>query len=433
MSSVRSESIRSRMHNPFHNPLPASLSKECKKAGKILNSFINPKEFGTLDGGTFLDGGVPRSVLSRAKGLVIFTSLKAGFLGSVRFGSGLIVARLADGTWSAPSAIATGGIGVGGQFGMELTDFVFVVNTEREMKKFAQGGSLTLSGNISIAFGPIGRSGEAGTMASSKGFAGMYAYSKTRGMYGGLTLEGGVLGERASANKKMYGRKVTPKQLLGGEVPPPPEAEPLMCVLRLEAFTAEPTPAGVVPELVSGQPHEQAAELHSERPTEPPEGIFELPAEYPVSDVPDTPDVPATQPDPGNTEPGTENQHEISENSTTNPNVASQELVTPGEAPAWLADLISKEFGLPSEEPVPSAEKPVPSAEKPVPSSEKPAMFSEKPAPSSDKPVQSSHNPTASTASTVQSEKIHRSSITHKPIPSSSVESSSEQTSWLDL
>jgi len=75
------------MVNPFHNPLPASLSskitpyhphripdqthnvqiEECKKAGKILNSFINPKQFGGLDGGTFLDGGVPRSILSRAK------------------------------------------------------------------------------------------------------------------------------------------------------------------------------------------------------------------------------------------------------------------------------------------------------------------------------------------------------------------------------
>ncbi|KAJ5624112.1 hypothetical protein N7510_000421 [Penicillium lagena] len=425
MSSVRSEPIKSRMHNPFHNPLPASLSKECKKAGKILNSFINPKEFGSLDGGTFLDGGVPRSVLSRAKGLVIFTSLKAGFLGSVRFGSGLIVARLPDGTWSAPSAIATGGIGVGGQFGMELTDFVFVVNTEREMNKFAQGGSLTLSGNISIAFGPIGRSGEASTMASRKGFAGMYAYSKTRGMYGGLTLEGGVLAERASANKKMYERKVTPKQLLGGEVSPPAEAEPLMCVLRSDVFTLEPTPVEIVPEVVSGQPDEQAGELSSQRTTEPPEGIFELPAEYPASDVPNPPDAPSppdslnppdvpdvpnipdapvSQPDTESTEMGTENRHERSGNSTGNPNDASQDLVTPGEAPAWLAGFISKEFGLPSEEPAPSAEK----------------------------PVQSSHKPTASTASTVQPEKSRRASLTRKPIPSSSVDSS-EQTSWLDL
>lgn len=378
---------------------------------------------------------------------MIFTSFKAGFLGSVRFGSGLIVARLPDGTWSAPSAIATGGIGVGGQFGMELTDFVFVVNTEREMKKFAQGGSLTLSGNISIAFGPIGRSGEASTMASRKGFAGMYAYSKTRGMYGGLTLEGGVLGERASANKKMYERKVTPKQLLEGEVPPPAEAEPLMCVLRLEIFTAEPTPVGSVPELVSGQPHEQAAELSSQPSTEPPEGIFELPAEYPASSVPDTPDVPdvsdlpdvpgvpdipntpnapVTRLDTGNTEPGTENQHEISENSTGNSNDASRGLVTPGEAPAWLADFISKEFGLSSEDPVMPSEKPVPPPKDTVPSSEETAPFSEKLA-------QFSHKPTASTASAVQSEKSHRSSITRKPIPLSSAESPPEQTSWLDL
>lgn len=174
-------------------------------------------------------------MLTPPQALVICTVFKAGFLGSVRFGSGLMVARLPDGTWSAPSAVALGGLGMGGQFGLELTDFVFVLNSDAAVATFRKSGVLTLDGNISITFGP-GRSAEYGAIVGTTGVASIYAYSKTRGVYGGATFEGSILFERSYANKKMYGQKLKAMQLLRGEIPPPPEAEPLMRILNSEAF-----------------------------------------------------------------------------------------------------------------------------------------------------------------------------------------------------
>ncbi|KAI5287933.1 Protein ysc84, partial [Ascosphaera atra] len=84
-------------------------------------------------------------------GLAILTVVKAGFLGSARFGSGIIVSRLRDGGWSAPSAIATVGGGFGGQIGLELTDFVFILNDYAAVRTFARAGSITLGGNVSLA------------------------------------------------------------------------------------------------------------------------------------------------------------------------------------------------------------------------------------------------------------------------------------------
>ncbi|KAJ5349901.1 hypothetical protein N7541_007628 [Penicillium brevicompactum] len=125
-----------------------------------------------------------------------------------------------------------GGVGAGGQFGAELTDFVFVLTTDAAVKTFMQSGSLTLGGNISMAVGPVGRSAEASGLVGTKGAAGVFAYSKTRGLYGGLTVEGGVLVERTDANKKFYGRKIHAKELLTGTVPSPSEAEVLLKVLN---------------------------------------------------------------------------------------------------------------------------------------------------------------------------------------------------------
>ncbi|KAL8846694.1 MAG: hypothetical protein Q9221_008222 [Calogaya cf. arnoldii] len=170
------------------------------------------------------------------KGLAVLTVFKAGFLGTARFGSGIVVARLADGTWSAPSALATGGGGFGGQIGFELTDFVFILNNAAAVRTFSQQGSLTLGGNVSIAAGPVGRNAEAAGAASLKGVAGVFAYSKTKGLFAGVSLEGSVLIERRDANEKLYNSRITAKQLLAGGVRPPPSAEPLMRVLNSRVF-----------------------------------------------------------------------------------------------------------------------------------------------------------------------------------------------------
>lgn len=171
------------------------------------------------------------------KGLAVLTVLKAGFLGSGRFGSGIVVARLADGSWSAPSAIATAGGGFGGQIGFELTDFVFILNDANAVRAFAQAASVTLGGNVSIAAGPVGRNAEAAGAASLKGVAGVFAYSKTKGLFAGVSLEGSVLIERRDANERLYGARITARQLLEGAVRPPPAADPLMRVLNTRVFS----------------------------------------------------------------------------------------------------------------------------------------------------------------------------------------------------
>ena len=166
------------------------------------------------------------------------TVLKAGFLGSGRFGSGVIVARLGDGSWSAPSAIGTVGGGFGGQIGFELTDFVFILNDYMSVKTFSQAGTLTLGGNVSIAAGPVGRNAEAAGGASLKGVGGVFAYSKTKGLFAGVSLEGGGIVERRDENEKLYGQRLKASQILQGSVPAPPAADSLMGVLHSRVFSS---------------------------------------------------------------------------------------------------------------------------------------------------------------------------------------------------
>lgn len=208
-------------------------SAECKKCGKILTSFIDPRQ------ALSPDKVIPADILRNAKGLAILTVIKAGFLGSARFGSGLVVARLGNGQWSAPTAIMTGGAGFGGQIGFEITDFVFILNDANAVKTFAQAGSITLGGNVSIAAGPIGRNAEAAGAASLKSVAGIFSYSKTKGLFAGVSLEGSAIIERKDANEKLYGQRLTAMQLLSGSVQPPPAAAPLMQVLSSPNFNGQ--------------------------------------------------------------------------------------------------------------------------------------------------------------------------------------------------
>ncbi|KAJ3993257.1 hypothetical protein F5050DRAFT_1783003 [Lentinula boryana] len=217
----------------LNSPLPQPLPKECTKAAKIFKSFVD-------SGNNGLDGVIPRHVLENAKGFAIFSVFKAGFLFSARAGSGVVIAKLPDGTWSAPSAIGTAGLGVGGQVGAEMTDFLVVLNSKSAVRSFMAAGSLTLGGNASIAVGPLGRNGEAsGSVNSSGKVAAMYSYSKTRGLFGGISIEGSVIVERQDANVQAYQNdSVNAKLLLSGSIEPPPWASTL--VKTLEACTGMP-------------------------------------------------------------------------------------------------------------------------------------------------------------------------------------------------
>lgn len=182
------------------------------------------------------DQVIPPDVLKRAKGLAVITVIKAGFLFSGRAGSGVIVARLNDGTWSAPSAIAMAGAGAGGMVGVELTDFVFILNSPEAVRSFSEFGTITFGGNVSVSAGPLGRNAEAAASASTGGVAAVFAYSKSKGLYAGVSVEGSAIVERREANRKFYGDNCTSKMILSGRVRPPPAVDPLFRVLESRAF-----------------------------------------------------------------------------------------------------------------------------------------------------------------------------------------------------
>src|ERR1700730_3175753 len=128
---------------------------------------------------------IPHEVLRNARGLAIITVVKAGFIFSGKGGKGVVVARTRQG-WSGPSFIATGGAGWGPQIGAEVTDFVFVLNNDAAVRAFSRGGNVTLGADASVAAGPVGRAAEAGVIPR----AGIYTYSRSKGLFVGVSVEG---------------------------------------------------------------------------------------------------------------------------------------------------------------------------------------------------------------------------------------------------
>jgi hypothetical protein len=114
---------------------------------------------------------------------------------------------------------------------------VFILNTKEAVNSFAQAGSITLGGNVSVAAGPLGRNAEAGGTASLKSAAAIFSYSKTKGLFAGVSLEGSAIIERREANRKFYGNNCKARQILAGRVDAPPECEALFRVLESRAFT----------------------------------------------------------------------------------------------------------------------------------------------------------------------------------------------------
>ena len=169
------------------------------------------------------ESAIPDVIMREARGLAILTLTKAGFLFSGRGGSGIVVARTDKG-WSGPSAIGAGGMGFGFQAGAQVSELVIVLNTPDAVVAFAKGGNVTLGGAMSLATGPVGRDLE-GSMALG---AVMYTYSRSQGLYAGVSLEGTVVYTRDEANAEFYGKPVQAKEILSGSVAPPAGAEKLL-------------------------------------------------------------------------------------------------------------------------------------------------------------------------------------------------------------
>lgn len=217
----------------MNNPIPANLKSEAKKAGKIL------REFTEISNRMGPDKLIPAHVIAKAQGLAILSVFKAGFMITARGGSGIVIARLADGRWSAPSAIGIAGLGGGFEIGLESSDFVIILNQRRAVDAFSKGGNLTFGGNCTVAVGPLGRNLEADVAFRST--AAVYSYCKSRGLYAGVSLVGSCLIERKETNRKFYGQDIRASAILNGDVEPPPEAFDLYTILQdyTEKYTTE--------------------------------------------------------------------------------------------------------------------------------------------------------------------------------------------------
>lgn len=193
----------------------AGMQDDVDQAVSIIQRFRNIPE-----------KSIPKEVLRDAKGLAIMTVIKGGFIVSGRAGTGIVVARTGKG-WSGPSAIGTGGAGFGLQIGGEVTEFVFVLNTPDAVRAFSQGGNVQFGADLSVAAGPVGRTAEAAVTP----VAAIYTYSRSQGLFGGISLEGTVIVTRSEANAEYYGRPVTAREILSGKVKAPAGARALEKVL----------------------------------------------------------------------------------------------------------------------------------------------------------------------------------------------------------
>jgi len=164
------------------------------------------------------DKRVPSDLLGSAEAIAVIPDVvKAGLVLGGRHGKGLLSVRSPDGTWSNPTFIALTGGSIGFQAGVQSTDVVLVFRTRRGVDSVVNG-KFTLGADASVAAGPVGRTAAASTDAQLR--AEIYSYSRARGLFAGIALDGAVLAIDHDTNQLAYGRAVTPRRILEGGAAP---------------------------------------------------------------------------------------------------------------------------------------------------------------------------------------------------------------------
>jgi len=200
-----------------------------KEEDRIKNSYTVMKEIMNAP-----DKGIPRDLLNKAECVIIYPSvLKAAFIVGGSYGRGIITCRTGanhDGKWSAPAMFALEGGSFGFQIGGEATDFVLLVMNDSGANSVLSS-KVKLGADASAAAGPVGRSASAETDIVMK--AEILSYSRARGVFAGVSLEGSTMRSDDSANKKIYGKELTAKEIVqGGKVRTPASAQPLVSYLN---------------------------------------------------------------------------------------------------------------------------------------------------------------------------------------------------------
>jgi len=178
------------------------------------------------------DRSIPEHLIRRAECVAVIPNLKrAGFIVGAKYGKGVLTCRTAGGAgaWSAPAIMRIEGGSIGLQIGAGETDVVLLVMNESGKNRLMHD-KFTVGGDASVMAGPVGRSTQAETDASMS--AEILAYSRSRGLFGGVSLEGATLRPDNDDDAKIYGRPVSVEEILHGRVTPPPAASALYSELN---------------------------------------------------------------------------------------------------------------------------------------------------------------------------------------------------------
>lgn len=190
------------------------------EAGKVL------KEVNSMP-----DTAIPSDLFKKCKAIAIFPStVGGGFIFGAKYGQGVVLYRDDNGNWSPPAVFNIGGGSFGWQIGGQATDLVLVIMSDRGVDGFL-ASKFTLGGGASVAAGPVGRDAQAATDLQLKG--GIFSYSRSRGVFAGLKLEGTGISQNREGDKALYKSDVTAKEILKDNVvKPTPAGEALIKDLR---------------------------------------------------------------------------------------------------------------------------------------------------------------------------------------------------------
>jgi SH3 domain-containing YSC84-like protein 1 len=193
-----------------------------ENAGKVMTEILNVPD------------DIPQDVLNKAYCVVVLPSvLKAAFIVGASYGRGVMTCRGGanfEGPWGAPTMMALEGGSVGFQIGGEATDFVLLLMSDRSAKGILTS-KVKIGGDASAAAGPVGRTASAATDATMR--AEILSYSRARGAFAGISLEGSTLRPDNDANKRLYGKEIKADAIvLNGAVRPPASARLLLRTLN---------------------------------------------------------------------------------------------------------------------------------------------------------------------------------------------------------
>src|SRR6202166_1667653 len=199
-----------------------------KNAGTVMSEILNVPD------------DIPQDLLDKAKCVVVIPSvLKAGFIVGGSYGRGTMVCRSGkalSGGWGAPAMMVLEGGSVGFQIGGEATDFVLLVMNDHGANSLLHS-KVKLGGDVSAAAGPVGRTAEANTDAYLR--AEILTYSRARGLFAGVSLEGASLRADNEGNEALYGRRINPTEIVLGPSPATPSsAQHLVALLEKASPTS---------------------------------------------------------------------------------------------------------------------------------------------------------------------------------------------------